>query len=64
MMEPEVPILAVLDRAIDALLIDTKGVFKIPAGGWLNVQWLSRKGCYRITIDVLPHYWPNGKEEA
>lgn len=54
---PEVPIISVLNRALDALIL---GVFKIPADSYLNVAWLSRKHCYRLTIDVLPDYWPDG----
>lgn len=60
MDEQPVPIMAVLDRAVDALLVDTHGVFRIPAGGYLNVTWLSKKRAYRVTIDVMPDYWPSG----
>jgi hypothetical protein len=42
----------VLDRAIDAVLGGTYGWLRVPAGGYLNVTWLSKKECYRVTIDV------------
>jgi hypothetical protein len=52
MSEPAIPITSVLDAGIDAVLGGSFGYLRIPAGGYLNVTWLSKKECYRLTIDV------------
>jgi len=49
------PIMAVLDDAADAILAATGGALAIPAGGYLAAQALTRKGCIRLTIDVVIH---------
>ena len=49
---PPRPLTQVLDVAVDALLGGSHGWLHVPPGGYLNVTWLSRKECYRLTIDV------------
>jgi hypothetical protein len=49
------PIMAVLEDAADAILAATGGALAIPAGGYLASQALTRKGCIRLTIDVVVH---------
>jgi len=31
-----------------------------PADGYIEVRWLTRKGCYRFTLDLMP---PGTKRE-
>lgn len=51
--EPDIPpILGVLEDAVDAVLFGSGGVFVVPAGGYLNVTWLTKKKCYRVTMDL------------
>ncbi len=52
MSDQPIPIMEVLDRAIDGVLGGTHGWLRIPKGGYLNVAWLSKKEVYRLTIDV------------
>lgn len=52
MSDPAIPIMTVLDAGIDAVLGGSFGYLRIPKGGYLNVAWLSKKECYRLTIDV------------
>jgi hypothetical protein len=51
--DPPVPVPLVLEVAVDALLGGSAGWLKVPAGGNLRTDWLSGKGCYRLTIDVV-----------
>lgn len=53
---PPVDVMTVLDVATAAMLYGSAGWFHIPRGGYLNVAWLSRKGCYRVTIDVTAEH--------
>lgn len=46
------PVPSVLEAAIDALLAGSSAWLKIPAGGNLRCDWLTTKGCYRLTVDV------------
>lgn len=55
-IHPPVSVAKVLEVASSAILCGSAGWFHIPAGGYLNVTWLSRKGCYRVTIDVTPEH--------
>lgn len=54
--DPPIPILTVLEDVVDQVVgaVTTPGLWKVPAGGYLGCDWLTRKGCYRVTIDVLP----------
>ncbi len=52
MSNAPIPIMTVLDVGIDALLGGSFGYLHIPPGGYLNVTWLTKKECYRVTIDV------------
>jgi hypothetical protein len=54
MADPPVSVLTVLDAGVDAILGGSSGWLHIPPGGYLNVTWLSKKECYRLTIDVTP----------
>jgi hypothetical protein len=49
---PPVPIMTVLDVAIDAVLGGSFSYLHIPKDGYLNATWLTKRECYRITIDV------------
>lgn len=51
---PPIDVLTVLNHGLDSLLGGSAGWFRVPKGGYLNCQWLSRKGAYRLTIDVTP----------
>jgi hypothetical protein len=42
----------VLDGAVDAVLGGSGGFFHIPPGGYLNCTYLTKKKCYRVTVDV------------
>lgn len=52
MNHPEVPVSFVLDVAIDAMLGGSAGWIHIPPGADLQVVWVQKKRCYRLTIDV------------
>lgn len=49
---PPIPLLIVLDRAVDAVLGGSWGWLHIPPGGRMDATWMPTKGCYRLTIDV------------
>lgn len=51
---PPIPVIAIRDHAIDSLLGGSAGWFRIPKGGRIACQWLSRSKAYRLTIDVVP----------
>ena len=52
MSPPPIPILTVLHVGRDALLGGSCGWLHIPKDGYLNVMWLTKKECYRVTYDV------------
>lgn len=49
---PPAPVMDVLDDAVDCIVVGSGGLFVVPAGGYLGVQWLTRKRCYRLTVDL------------
>ncbi len=49
---PPQAITDVSSYAVDAILGGSFGWLHIPRGGYLEVRWLTRKECYRLTIDV------------
>ena len=55
--DPPVDILAVLDRLFAAIGAGEKG-WRTPPDGYVEVRWLSKKGCYRVTLDLLPPDFP------
>jgi hypothetical protein len=61
---PPIPVLDVLDVAIDAALGGSFGYLHIPKDGYLNVTWLTKKECYRITIDVTAGHPLSDMSEA
>ena len=52
MSDPPYPIMSVLDAGIAAVLGGSFGFLRIPKDGYMNVTWLTKKECYRLTIDV------------
>lgn len=50
--DPPYDVRTVLAIARDSLIGGSSGWITIPAGASLGCQWLPRKGCYRVTIDV------------
>lgn len=56
-MNEQAPIMAVLEDVVDCTLFGSGGLFVVPREGYLGVQWLTKKKCYRVTIDVViaPH---------
>ncbi len=52
-MNEGAPIMDVLDDVVDCTLFGSGGLFVVPRGGYLGVQWLNRKKCYRVTFDVV-----------
>ena len=44
--------MTVLQVGRDAIIGGSCGYLHIPQDGYLNVTWLTRKECYRVTYDV------------
>lgn len=51
-VHPPRPVADVLEAGVDALLYGSAGWFRVPAGGYMGADWLTRKRCYRLHVDV------------